>query len=211
MTQGVRNTPDNPEFSEEGKRRMSQPKIIKRYQNRKLYDTESSRYVTLDDIADMIKNGDDIMVLDNKSKDDLTSVTLAQIIFEEEKKHKSILPLDALKKVIRTSGESLTDIYEKLLQPTISHITGTREEVEKVIGRLVKRGRVDPEEGHNLMADIKLSTTQMQRKIDGSWQQIVDALKGVSQIKRELARLESQVEELTNEVTRLKSKGVIKS
>src|SRR5919206_3784144 len=63
-----------------------EPKIIKRYTNRKLYDTVESRYVTLDEIAEMIKAGADVRILDNRTKEDLTSVTLAQIVFEEEKK-----------------------------------------------------------------------------------------------------------------------------
>ena len=64
---------------------MSSAKIVKRYANRKLYDTERSCYVTLDDISQMIKAGDEVRVIDNKSGEDLTSVTLAQIIFETEK------------------------------------------------------------------------------------------------------------------------------
>ena len=80
------------------------PRIIKRYQNRKLYDTEQSCYVTLDEIAEMVKDGEDVKVIDNKSGEDLTSLTLTQIIFEEEKKKKSILPLAALRNIIQSGG-----------------------------------------------------------------------------------------------------------
>ena len=69
---------------------MPDTRIIKRYANRKLYDTEHSRYVTLDQISEMIRNGDDVKIVDNKTKEDLTTVTLAQIIFEEEKKQRSL-------------------------------------------------------------------------------------------------------------------------
>lgn len=75
---------------------MSEARVIKRYANRKLYDTKSSQYVTLDQIAQMIRAGEEVRVLDNSSKDDLTSVTLAQIIFEEEKRQKSFIPLHAI-------------------------------------------------------------------------------------------------------------------
>ena len=68
---------------------MADVRVIKRYANRKLYDTQHSRYVTLEQISDMIREGDDVQIIDNKTKEDLTSVTLAQIIFEEEKKQKS--------------------------------------------------------------------------------------------------------------------------
>jgi polyhydroxyalkanoate synthesis repressor PhaR len=83
---------------------MPETRIIKRYANRKLYDTEHSRYVTLDQISEMIRNGDDVKIVDNKTKEDLTTVTLAQIIFEEEKKQRSFLPLAAMRNIIQSGG-----------------------------------------------------------------------------------------------------------
>ena len=83
---------------------MPEPRIIKRYANRKLYDTEHSRYVTLDQISEMIRKGDDVKIVDNKTKEDLTTVTLAQIIFEEEKKQRSFLPLGAMRNIIQSGG-----------------------------------------------------------------------------------------------------------
>ena len=72
-------------------------RVIKRYANRKLYDTQQSCYVTLEQIAKLIQQGAEVKVVDNNSKEDLTSITLAQIIFEEEKKKRSFLPLSFLK------------------------------------------------------------------------------------------------------------------
>ena len=74
-----------------------QPKVIKRYSNRKLYDTERSCYVTLDEISQMVKDGVEVKIIDNKTKDDLTSVTLTQIIFAEEKKQKQRVVLVGLR------------------------------------------------------------------------------------------------------------------
>src|SRR6187431_63115 len=92
-------------------RAMPEPRIIKRYANRKLYDTEHSRYVTLDQISEMIRNGDDVKIVDNKTKEDLTTVTLAQIIFEEEKKQRSFLPLAAMRNIIQSGGESAREWF----------------------------------------------------------------------------------------------------
>ena len=92
---------------------MSEPRIIKRYANRKLYDTQHSRYVTLDQISEMIRSGDDVKIIDNKTKEDLTSITLAQIIFEEEKRQKSFLPLQAMRNIIQTGGESITQLVNQ--------------------------------------------------------------------------------------------------
>ncbi len=92
---------------------MSEPRVIKRYANRKLYDTSTSRYVTLDQIAELVRTGDEVQVVDNTSREDLTSVTLAQIVFEEEKKQRSFLPLGALRNIIQTGGVRLEEIVSQ--------------------------------------------------------------------------------------------------
>jgi polyhydroxyalkanoate synthesis repressor PhaR len=93
---------------------MPDTRIIKRYANRKLYDTEHSRYVTLDQISEMIRNGDDVKIVDNKTKEDLTTVTLAQIIFEEEKKQRSFLPLGAMRNIIQSGGEWFAEAQRRV-------------------------------------------------------------------------------------------------
>lgn len=93
---------------------MPETRIIKRYANRKLYDTEHSRYVTLDQISEMIRNGDDVKIVDNKTKEDLTTVTLAQIIFEEEKKQRSFMPLHAMRNIIQSGGEWFAEAQRKI-------------------------------------------------------------------------------------------------
>lgn len=85
-------------------------KVIKRYHNRKLYDTTDSCYVTLEDIGEMIKQGEEIQIIDNTSKEDITSVTLAQIIFEEQKKKTNVQPMDTFKQIIQGGGEALRDL-----------------------------------------------------------------------------------------------------
>lgn len=89
-------------------------KIIKRYQNRKLYDTQQSCYVTLDDIAKMIRSSEDVMVIDNKSKNDITAATLTQIIFEAEKKASQYAPLFTLREIIQNGNGSISNYLAKL-------------------------------------------------------------------------------------------------
>jgi polyhydroxyalkanoate synthesis repressor PhaR len=93
---------------------MPEARIIKRYANRKLYDTEHSRYVTLDQISEMIRAGDDVKIVDNKTKEDLTTVTLAQIIFEEEKKQRSFLPLGAMRNIIQNGSEWFAEAQRRV-------------------------------------------------------------------------------------------------
>lgn len=92
----------------------SKVKIIKRYQNRKLYDTQQSCYVTLDDIAKMIRANEEVMVIDNKSKNDITAATLTQIIFEAEKKAAQYSPLFTLREIIQNANGSISSYLAKL-------------------------------------------------------------------------------------------------
>ncbi len=90
------------------------PKIIKRYQNRKLYDTQQSCYVTLDDIAKMIRANEEVTVIDNKTKRDITASTLSQIIFEAEKKAGEFAPLFVLRDIIQFGNGSMSSYLAKL-------------------------------------------------------------------------------------------------
>lgn len=114
-------------------------KVIKRYANRKLYDTERSCYVTLDEISNMIKDGEEVQVVDNKSKEDLTAVTLAQIIVEEEKKVAK-MPLKLLRSIIQSSNDALGDFYQKnIIDPAKS----LRDDVERKVEGIFKRDGKD--------------------------------------------------------------------
>jgi polyhydroxyalkanoate synthesis repressor PhaR len=83
-------------------------RIIKRYQNRKLYDTNQSCYVTLEEIAQMIKNGEDLRVIDNKTKADITTTTLTQLLYETERKAKNSVPVEMLKEIIKSGDGSFS-------------------------------------------------------------------------------------------------------
>ena len=117
---------------------MPDTRIIKRYANRKLYDTEHSRYVTLDQISEMIRHGDDVKIVDNKTKEDLTTVTLAQIIFEEEKKQRSFLPLGAMRNIIQSGGEWFAEAQRRTargFEVEGGHADpGSEEELSRSIG-----------------------------------------------------------------------------
>jgi polyhydroxyalkanoate synthesis repressor PhaR len=94
---------------------MSDVRIIKRYQNRKLYDTFQSCYVTLEEISTIIREGNEIKVLDNKSKTDITYMTQIQLLFDQERKHLRPTETELLKRVIRSQDGTLTG-YIKMLE-----------------------------------------------------------------------------------------------
>src|SRR5713101_2273600 len=89
-------------------------RLVKRYGNRKLYDTQESRYVTLEAIAAFVKAGEEVRVVDNDSGEDLTAVTFAQIILEEERKKTNRLPLPMLRRIIQTGEATLQDLASRV-------------------------------------------------------------------------------------------------
>lgn len=104
--------------------------LIKRYPNRKLYDTEAKQYVTLDDITEMIRGGGDIYVTDHESGDDLTTLTLTQIILEQEKKTTGFLPRTLLTSLIRTGGDTLDQVVRSLQSVVIASEEDAENEEE---------------------------------------------------------------------------------
>ncbi|WP_223636926.1 polyhydroxyalkanoate synthesis regulator DNA-binding domain-containing protein [Corallococcus sp. EGB] len=191
-----------------------EPKIIKRYTNRKLYDTVESRYVTLDEIAAMIKEGTEVRIVDNRTKEDLTSVTLAQIIFEEEKK-KNQMPLSVLREIIRHPGESISGFIQKEVTPRVASI---REEAEQRLDKLLRREDGSPQEGApeaspapaaqaeantaslnpaELLKASQRAFEDFQRRIDERVKQVVENLTGnLPALGRDMQALTQRLEEL---------------
>jgi len=94
--------------------KMNDVRIIKRYQNRKLYDTHQSCYVTLEEIAQIIREGHEIQVIDNKTKNDITYTTQIQLLFDQEKKSTKAGDTELLKRVIRGTEGTFTGYIRNL-------------------------------------------------------------------------------------------------
>lgn len=146
-------------------------RLIKRYGSRKLYDTEESRYVSLEELAGWIRDGQQIRVIDNKSSDDVTSQTLTQIISEEGRRGTSLLPNDLLHDLIRigeeavSSGvEQLHNSVDRLVQASIDRIGPVRRAREEM-ARLRER-----------LEDLESSLAEL----EGERQEIVEADAGAS-------------------------------
>jgi polyhydroxyalkanoate synthesis repressor PhaR len=105
--------------------------VIKRYSNRKLYDTQESRYVTLEEIEEMIRTGREIVVVDAATGEDLTSVTLAQIILENERNHRAALPTAFLHQLIK-HGEAWQDFVQRSMKSSLEGIVSSQREVERI-------------------------------------------------------------------------------
>jgi len=112
--------------------KSDQPTTIKKYANRRLYNTGTSTYVTLEDLAAMVKNGEDFLVYDAKTGDDITRSVLAQIIFEQENKAgQNLLPTTFLRQLIRFYGDSMQMVVPKFLEQSIDTLTKEQEKFRK--------------------------------------------------------------------------------
>ncbi len=119
--------------------------LIKRYPNRKLYNTEEKKYITLDEIAELIRKGQEIHVLDHVSNEDLTSLTLTQVILEEEKRHAGFLPGSILASLVRSGGDAKNTIFHVLVSSFgFSHLFN--EEVTRRIDELAAKGTISLDE-----------------------------------------------------------------
>ena len=105
--------------------------VIKRYSNRKLYDTQESRYVTLEEIEEMIRTGREISVVDAASGEDLTSVTLTQIILENERTRRASLPAAFLHQLIK-HGESWQDFVQKSMRASLEGMVSSQRDMERI-------------------------------------------------------------------------------
>ncbi|ADZ68640.1 polyhydroxyalkanoate synthesis repressor PhaR [Polymorphum gilvum] len=110
--------------------KTNEPTIIKKYANRRLYNTGTSTYVTLEDLAVMVKGEEDFVVYDAKSGEDITRSVLTQIIFEQEGKGgQSLLPITFLRQLIRFYGDSLQGLVPSYLEFSISSLTREQEKL----------------------------------------------------------------------------------
>jgi polyhydroxyalkanoate synthesis repressor PhaR len=151
---------------------------IKRYPNRKLYDTEAKRYVTLDSITQMIHEGHEVQVVDHETGEDLTNLTLSQIIFEQEKKGSGLLPRSLLTNLVRAGGDTLDQMRRALLRgPT---------------GEAVARTNSD---------DVAEDDGSPLQKVDDLFQDLLASLNVPT--NRDLQRLQAQVDELNHKLADL--------
>lgn len=124
--------------------------LIKRYPNRKYYDTEARRYISLEAISQIIRQGGEVRVVDHASGEDLTAITLMQIIYEQGKKQRDLLPLATLAEIIRSGGERLIPMRRSLALSR-EFLQAFEQETRRRIHQLISQGEVLEGEGMRLL------------------------------------------------------------
>src|SRR5271169_3084853 len=130
--------------------KSEEPVVIKKYANRRLYNTGTSTYVTLEDLAGMVKNGEDFVVFDAKTGEEITRSVLTQIIFEQENKEggQNLLPIAFLRQLIRFYGDSMQMLVPRYLEVSIESLTREQEKFRNQVAQAFGVGAFTSLEEH---------------------------------------------------------------
>jgi polyhydroxyalkanoate synthesis repressor PhaR len=129
------------------------PLIIKRYRNRKLYNTQSKRYITLEEIEQIIKEQEEIKVIDNDSGNDITATTLTQIIFDLEKNKTGVLPVDLLFSLIQSGGKRINEIRRNIFT-SVNFAHHFDIELERRVTLLIENDELSKTDGNRLLGKL---------------------------------------------------------
>ena len=178
------------------------PVVVKKYANRRLYNTESSSYITLDNLADMVRQGRDFVVYDAKSGEDITRGVLTQIIVEQEGKGRALLPTAFLRQLIGFYGDQMQSMVPRFLEQAMGALAQQQEQMQKTmgsIGTMFPFGNME-EVGRQNMAMMERAFslfTPFYRGVETG-----DAGQGQAQ---ELAELRAEVESLRRQLEETKA------
>lgn len=178
---------------------MSEPIIIKKYANRRLYNTETSTYITLNDLADIIRGGRNVEVVDAKSGEDLTRATLAQIILDEEGKGAAMLPVSFMKNVIGFYDNSMQTILPHYLEMVMDVFNKNQSRIREETNRAL--GGFSPFQQLEAMQQLQRKQVEQMQQVMGLFNPFLRTPPSPSsQLDKE-----ARIKELEAELAKLKS------
>lgn len=179
-------------------------RLIKKYDNRKLYDTESSKTVTLKDLATMIREGLEIKVVDNSDKD-ITNKVMAQIFLQNNLETKQLLLSKFLLELLIKEGSKIESLIKKVLLSGVGLANLTQEKVEQLVNELIKKGELDETEKSKFVKEIigkvEKGSNDIKVAVEGFVNDISSKNKKtkndeISEKEEEIAKLKEQIKEL---------------
>jgi polyhydroxyalkanoate synthesis repressor PhaR len=202
MSETVRNEPA-------AKTADAQPVVVKKYANRRLYNTESSSYITLDNLADMVRLGRDFVVYDAKTGEDITRGVLTQIIVEEEGKGHNLLPTAFLRQLIGFYGDSMQGLLPRYLEQAMTSFAQQQEQIrtamQKTVGTLFPFGNIE-EVGRQNMAMMERAMSLFTPFYRGS-ESATDANAEIATLRAEVERLRQELADTKSSPGKPPSKG----
>ena len=181
----------------------SEPRLIKRYANRKLYDTQSSSYVTLNEIAEFIRAGDEVSIIDNNSKENLTNVTLAQIIYEEEKKSTAEPRRSrSLRDLIQQGRDTLKYLRENPIAKLVTPAEAGQGKQEEGDGRETNKAEKALDIKRLAATSAREAWEEVQRAADAKMRPVIESATGyVQQLQSEVDRLKTRIDDLEGKLS----------
>ena len=182
----------------------SKPVSIKKYANRRLYHTGTSEYVTLEDLARMVKAGEDFVVHDAKTGEDLTRSVLAQIIFEQENKGQNLLPITFMRQLIRLYGDSMQALVPQYLDFSLERLISNQQKIREqfsqafgqtpfaLIEEQTRKNMAAFAEALRMMSPFGMAGTTAPQE-----QQSDSAPSEIDEIKREMERMRERLDRLS--------------
>jgi len=200
----------------------SEPVVIKKYANRRLYNTDTSSYVTLDNLCQMVKQGTDFVVRDAKTGEDITHQVLTQIIVEEEAKGQSLLPIEFLRQLIRLYGDSVQSLVPRYLELTMENFNHNQERMrsrlEETFGGMFPLAELEELGRHNMATFQKalnifgpldaagVDTSSNKSEPQWSKEEVPDVNNGdeISALKGQLDSMQAQLDKLARKAEEAK-------
>ncbi len=184
------------------------PVIVKKYANRRLYNTESSSYITLENLAEMVRKDRDFVVYDAKSGEDLTRGVLTQIIVEEEGKGNAMLPTNFLRQLIGFYGDNVQNVVPRYLEQAMSSFARQQKEmraaVQKTIGNFLPPGMEDV--GRKNMAMMERAMTLFTPFYHDGGSATPAETEIPNEYQEEILSLRAEVERLQQQLATLRAK-----
>jgi polyhydroxyalkanoate synthesis repressor PhaR len=181
---------------------MAEKRVIKRYTNRKLYDKLESRYVTLEEIARLVRGGEDVTVVDNETEEDLTAVTFAQIILEEEKRKTHVVSVPFLRNLIRSGEARMQDISDRAVRSIEALGDFTERAGERVREVVEGSGRALGDRLSALDDLFGLPQTRLETLRERA-RRSMDKLRSNPVVRRELERIAGSLHTIEEAISRL--------
>jgi polyhydroxyalkanoate synthesis repressor PhaR len=183
------------------------PVIIKRYRNRKLYNTQSKCYITLGEIEELVKEQEKVKIIDNITGNDITAITLSQIIFELEKNRAGFLPSNLLLSLVQSGGKRIEEIRQNIFN-SLNLIHHFDVEIERRVNLLIRNGELSQEVGTQLLGkllSVSYREEDIRENVEG---RIIEFLRE-RQIptKNDIQTLINKIETLSKRVERLNVGG----
>ncbi len=181
---------------------------IKRYANRKLYDTKTKKYITLNKIAELLKAGEEVSVMDNKTGEDITAATVSQILARAKKGQADNGASNVMIQLLRKGPGTLVDYGKKYISLWDRALTMADEEIDRLVERLVTEKEITPSEGSKLKKDMLNRAEDLKKWISEKTDQRVNEALDLMNLasKEQVSQLTEKIDTLTRKVQNLEKK-----